>query len=264
MSRSVWQFFALAYAFSWCAFLPMALSAQGLIPGLPGWLHLLGAFGPLLAGVVLTAWYGGRSGLGELLRRILHWRIGWGWLLAAWLSPALVFLIAVVVQGVLSASWSELSSFGLLEELPGVRGLAGWLVWTLTFGLGEETGWRGFALPRLQSSYPARTAALIVGLFWAGWHAPAFLYNYELSLMSVTVFLVGILSGSALLTWLYNSTGGSLLAVILWHGTYNAATAGASPLTAAAITAAVILAAIVAGRRYGLGSSANLPVQEME
>jgi uncharacterized protein len=258
MSRSTWQFFALAYAFSWCAFVSLALAAQGLIPSLPGWLHLTGAFGPLLAAVILSAWGSGRAGLGELLGRLLRWRIGWLWLLGAWLSPVFVFLIAAGFQAVLSGSWSEFSNFGRVEELPGIQGLAGWLVWTFTFGLGEETGWRGFALPRLQSRYTPRRSALIVGLFWAGWHAPAFFYDYELSFISVTIFLVGILSGSALLTWLYNSTGGSLLAVVLWHGSYNAATAGASPLTAAAITAAVIIAAILAGRSSGLGNPAYL------
>lgn len=55
MNRDTLAFFGLAYLFSWCAFIPLALSAQGLIPSAPSWLHLAGSFGPLLA-VVL--WHG--------------------------------------------------------------------------------------------------------------------------------------------------------------------------------------------------------------
>jgi hypothetical protein len=57
--------------------------------------------------------------------------------------------------------------------------------------------------------------------------------------------------GVALLTWLYNSTGGSLLACILWHGSYNAAVAGSGGVIAVVETAVVIGAVIFIGKRYG-------------
>lgn len=53
------------------------------------------------------------------------------------------------------------------------------------------------------------------------------------------------------LTWLYNSTGGSVLATALWHGAYNAAVAGGDPVISAVVTAAVIVAFIWIVRRYG-------------
>lgn len=84
-----------------------------------------------------------------------------------------------------------------------------------------------------------------------GWQIPAFLNNFEPSVFGAMAFLVGILSGSALLTWLYNSTGGSVLAAILWHRTYNATTAGAQPEVAALVTAFVILAVIIIANRFG-------------
>ena len=64
--------------------------------------------------------------------------------------------------------------------------------------------------------------------------------------MGGLAFTVSILSGALLLTWLYNSTGGSVLATLVWHGAFNAATAGAEGLVAPIATAAVILI----GRRY--------------
>jgi uncharacterized protein len=251
IKKSPVAYFALAYALSWCAFIPVALAAQGLLDGVPDWLHVAGAFGPLLAAFVVTATTAGVPGLRDLLRRMTRWRIGPGWLLVALFSPVALLLLAALILRVFTGSWPEWSQFGYIAELPQLPWLAGWLVWILTFGLGEETGWRGFALPRLQKDHSARSAALIVGLLWAGWHIPVFFYNYEPSMFGVLAFLVGILSGSALLTWLYNSTGGSVLAAILWHGSYNAAVAGAQPEISAMVTAFVILAVIVIGNRFG-------------
>ena len=137
------------------------------------------------------------------------------------------------------------------------------MVWTLTFGLGEETGWRGFALPRLQKRFSANKATWILGLLWAAWHTPTFFYNYDLTLMSVLAFTVGILSGAVILTWLYNSTGGSLLAVIVWHGAYNTVVAGAAGEVAALVTAFIILAAILITHRFGPESFSHLPKQTL-
>ncbi len=226
---------------------------QGVWSGLPVWLHLLGAYGPLLAAFITALAFEGLDGARRLLAQMTRWRIGWGWWLVALGSPLLLFAAAALLSN-LFGSPVGLSAFGRVDELPGLAGLAGWAVWILTFGLGEETGWRGFALPRLQRRYSARTATLILGLWWAGWHAPTFFYNYELSPFSVLAFTVSILSGALLLTWLYNSTGGSVLATLLWHGTFNAATAGAQGLVAPIVTMAVILAVIFIGRRYGAES----------
>ena len=244
-------YFILAYALSWCAFVPLALQAEGFMSGIPAWSHLLGAFGPALSALTVTALTTRRAGIRELLSRISRWRIGWGYLGAALLSPLAVYLVTALALGVIAGDWAALGQYGSVAELPGVSGLAGWLVWILTFGLGEETGWRGFALPRLQKTYSARTSALVVGAFWAAWHIPTFFYNYDPLLISILSFTIGILSGSALLAWLYNSTGGSLLGCILWHGSYNAAVASSGGVIAVVETAAVIFAVIFIANRYG-------------
>lgn len=251
MTPALVLYFILAYALSWCVFIPLALQAQGLLSGVAPWLHLAGAYGPALAALVVTALTKGRAGLRELFSRMGRWRIGWGWMVVALLSPLAIYLATALVLGLVTRQPLALGTYGSIAELPGVSGLAGWLVWILTFGLGEETGWRGFALPRLQKTYSARTASLILGGLWAAWHIPTFFYNYELSVVSVLSFTIGILSGSALLTWLYNSTGGSLLACILWHGSYNAAAAGSGGAIAVVETAVVITAVIFIGKRYG-------------
>ncbi len=257
-SRSIVTFFFLAYLLSWCAFVPLALQAQGLLKGLPEWLHLLGAYGPFLAAFISALSFEGMDGVRRLTSQITRWRIGWKWWLVAVGSPLLIFSIAVLLAR-LFGNAANLASFGRVAEFPGLGGLAGWAIWILTFGLGEESGWRGFALPRLQARYTARTATLIVGLLWAAWHAPTFFYNYELSFFSVIAFTVSILSGALLLTWLYNSTGGSVLATAIWHGTFNSAVASADGAVAAITTAAVILLVILIGRRYGAESFSARP-----
>lgn len=107
-------------------------------------------------------------------------------------------------------------------------GLAAWPFWVLTSGIGEETGWRGFALPRLQRKHGALTATLILSVFWVGWHVPQFFYLPTLAAIGISGFAgfaFSIAAGAILFTWLFNSTRGSILAVVLWHGGFNFITA---------------------------------------
>jgi membrane protease YdiL (CAAX protease family) len=124
-------------------------------------------------------------------------------------------------------------------ELPGRhRAVGALLLWVATFGFGEETGWRGYALPRLQQRHRALTATLILAVFWGRWHVPTFFYlptYVALGLAGVLGFGFGLLLGAIMLTWLYNSTGGSLFAVALWHALYDFLSA--SPATTGTMTA---------------------------
>ena len=107
-------------------------------------------------------------------------------------------------------------------------GLAAWGFWFLTSGVGEELGWRGFALPRLQRTHSAITSTLLLAFCWAGWHLPAFFYVPSYMALGVRIlpgFFLGLLAGAIVLTWLYNSSGGSVLAVVLWHASFNFVTA---------------------------------------
>ena len=264
MNRKLVAYFILAYALSWSVFVPLALAKQNVIAPLPAWLHILGAFGPFTAAFIVTSVTEGAVGLRKLLGRITRWRIGWFWWAVVLLGPLALFLLGTLISGIVVGDWSVVQQFGSMAELPWLRGLGGWLVWMLTFGLGEEVGWRGFALPRLQNNHDARSATLILGLLWAGWHLPTFFYNYELSIFSVVAFAVGILSGAAVLTWLYNSTGGSVLAAIAWHGTYNAAVASGNGVVSAVVTAGVIGVAIFVANRFGPESFSHRERQTLD
>ena len=88
--------------------------------------------------------------------------------------------------------------------------------------LGEEIGWRGYALPRLQAGRSALGASLILGVIWALWHLPLWLTGAPgRTLILYAAFVVSVIALSVILTWVYNSTGGSLLMVVLLHATQN-------------------------------------------
>src|SRR5439155_25304016 len=100
----VLAFFALAYAFSWAWIIPWAATGHVVRQG-EGWpTHLPSLLGPLLAAIVVTFWTDGRPAVGDLVRRMGHWRIGWHWWLAV-LSPLLFFPI---VLGLLEVAGADL------------------------------------------------------------------------------------------------------------------------------------------------------------
>jgi len=100
------------------------------------------------------------------------------------------------------------------------------LAWGTVWGGGQEDlGWRGFLLPLLQDRYSAFVSSLLVGVAWAGWHLPLFLNPTTTHggwpLSQQLIWIVSILAGSILWTWMYNSTGGSVLAVAVFHAGVN-------------------------------------------
>jgi membrane protease YdiL (CAAX protease family) len=82
--------------------------------------------------------------------------------------------------------------------------------------VGEELGWRGFALPRLLEGGSAPAASLILGLLWLGWHLP----SYATGAISA-IFIPLPLITAFLYTWLYQHTNGSVLIAIVFHSLVN-------------------------------------------
>jgi membrane protease YdiL (CAAX protease family) len=156
-----------------------------------------------------------------------RWRVGWGYASFAILSPVVLFLLAAVVVRVVSGRWPDLRLLGQANYLP----YLGWGVlplWLVTFGFGEETGWRGFALPRMQKTMSVSKATLLLGLLWTLWHVPSFFYHETyvgMGWIMLPGFIFGVLCGAVLFTWLYNGTGGSVLMVAVWHALFDLLTA---------------------------------------
>ncbi len=214
-----------------------------------GWpTHFPALAGPAIAAVIVTAWISGRPGLADLWRRMVRWRFPLRWWAAA-LGPAVFLAIALAIAAAVGQA-PDASAFGRYSGLPALGVVLVALLVVLLNGYGEEVGWRGFALPAIQRRVGARRAALIVAGLWALWHLPFFFLQASYRSFgppTLVGFLIGIAAGSIVLTWIYNGTGGSILAVVVWHGVYNmaAATAASSGMIAAVVSALVIVQAIV-------------------
>jgi membrane protease YdiL (CAAX protease family) len=153
------------------------------------------------------------------------------------------------VRDHLGRSW--LLSPGFLAGLPSwdrlIYGLPLTLV-TDTGPLGEEFGWRGFALPRLLRRWHPLSAALILGAIWWAWHLPTFFIStLSQSSLSIPVFLLNSLSLSVIMTWLYQRSGGDLLLMILVHTAANYCGAIGVPFGAAVSAEVACAVLIVAG-----------------
>ena len=221
-------YFVLAFACSWLITLPALLSQNGLallpfaVPFAP--FQTLGAFGPLLAAFVVTAAADGRAGINHLLRRIVRWRVGLGWYLLALGGYLLFDLLVGLIVPTTGAVGAFMEKWPLLFTLY----LPALLTSELLSPIGEETGWSGFALPRLQTKFGPWLGATILGVAWAAWHLPAFfVVDGGLGSFSPIGFVfVALLAPLVriLWTWVYNRTGGSILIAILLHAASNANT----------------------------------------
>ncbi|MDX6412599.1 MAG: protease family protein [Gaiellaceae bacterium] len=239
-------FAAIAYAVSWSWTFPLAIRGDVIMKG-QGWPTDLPALaGPACAALLVTAWIAGRAGTSELWSRITRWRMPVRWW-AATLSP-LAFLAVALGIAAAAGKLPHAADFGRYSGLP-LIGVGGVVFLAVVGGLGEETGWRGFALPTLQRRYGALVAALMITPLWALWHLPFFLtvdgFRHA-SPVAAVGFVFAIGCGSIVLTWLYNGTRGSILACAIWHGLYNVTTAtvAASGLIAGVTTTFVVVLAI--------------------
>jgi membrane protease YdiL (CAAX protease family) len=245
-SISIWvkkhpltNFFVLAYSLSWFVEIPLALQARKIIRDVfPLWFHYLAGYGPLLAALIMTGITRGKEGLQELWSQMTRWRVKPGWWLIA-ISPLGIYLLATAMLWLIRGQGIDLVVMGQVDYLPPL-GLAAIPLWILTFGIGEETGWRGFALPRLQKDRSAFSATLLLWVFWAFWHLPLFFYSYTPSI--IPGMLIGLLAGAITFTWLYNSTNGSVLMTAIWHGLFNYTT---GCITCKADTIAAIISTLV-------------------
>jgi membrane protease YdiL (CAAX protease family) len=223
--RQLVVYFMLAYALSWAIEIPIALSAREIIAvQVSPKLHYLAAFGPCVAALIVVGATEGWPGLRRLLAGLTRWRVGRGYALFAILVPPALFALAVVVSRFTQGGWPDLGLLGEADYLPRLGVLPVLGLWLLTFGLGEELGWRGFALPRLQASRSAYAAALVLGVVWAMWHIPAFFYRdtyMEMGLLVVPMVVFSVTVASVVMTWLYNGTQGSLLMVVLFHALFD-------------------------------------------
>ena len=204
-------FFAIAFALSWYPWVLALLRGSTSGPN---------PLGPLFAGIIVTAIVSGRSGLREFFSRLVRWRVGAKWYALAFIAPLLICLFVAIVTRCLMPDL-QMTAFSpeKMRELPDR-----FLFILLFIGLGEEPGWRGFALPQLQSKYSPFKASLILAPLWTLWHLP--LMGNEFPWPIVPPFVLSVFGATFMLTWVFNETRGSVLLPMLMHAVVNTISAG--------------------------------------
>jgi membrane protease YdiL (CAAX protease family) len=219
-------FFLIAYAGSWLLEVPIALSetGTGLLPfTIPTPLLVVAIaaatfLGPTLSAFIMTGTTEGRASIGRLLRRYVLWRVEFRWYLFVLLViPAIEVLGAIVVPGVLGSFQSLTLMLVLTYPVAFVS------TFILGGPLGEEPGWRGFALPRLQPLHGPLVGSIILGILWACWHLPLFWSGVWTppTIPNIVMFILMITALTIIMTWVFNNAKGSLLITMLMHASFN-------------------------------------------
>ncbi|MDF2746509.1 MAG: family intrarane metalloprotease [Propionibacteriaceae bacterium] len=157
---------------AWTLWAPLVIFSDSLPDPVAFVLRMLGSLVPSVLGLLFVGLLRGRSGVLTLFRRLLHGRIGLRWYVAVlgltMLAPLAVGL-SILMGG--STPVVENTIFGVLF-------LFAFMIFPGS-ALGEELGWRGFALPRMQAYDSALKASLVIGILWGSWHLPLWLIGTE-------------------------------------------------------------------------------------
>jgi len=224
-------FFVLTYAISW-TFLP--IEAVRFLPS-----------GPLFAALIVIPITQGWAGLKELGSRMIRWRVRWYWYVVAIGLPLAVVMLTAGLNVALGASAPSMVQFSSVSTILLVFAVR--LVNPGDGPMGEEPGWRGFALPGLQSSLSPLVSTVLLAVLVTGWHVPI-LFLEEGGLQPS--FFVGYLLGSVAVTfwytWMFNHTGGSVLITIISHSAQGTITVSGFWSAGADLAQANLLFGVVA------------------
>jgi len=208
------SFFTLAIIITWLLALPSLLFEMPFKS-----FQTAGAYGPLVAALIVSAAMGGNE-LKSLFSRMTNLRLGLGWYLLPIFGNVLLYLLVTGLSGApLMQSLAEKSTLIFTLYLPAL------FTSFLINPIGEETGWAGFATWHLQRQFKPWLAAVILGVIWAVWHLPGFFIPSEMGVFNPVNFIFFVLSSICIRiiwTWVMNNAQGSGIIGILLHASSNA------------------------------------------
>jgi hypothetical protein len=207
-------YFAVLFFITWALW--FAADAIGMAaPGRV--LFYLGVFMPGIIAMVFTYREQGTRGVRAMLARLVKVDVGARWFAFALFFIASVKLLVALIVRIGTGAWP---AFGDLP-VPLMFGAA--IGSTLLGGqVGEELGWRGYALPRLARPMGLGPASILLGVIWAAWHLPLFfILGTDTNGQSFPFYLLQVTAISIALAWLYMKTSGSLLLTMLLHAAVN-------------------------------------------
>ncbi len=217
---SLYEFLLLTFTLTWLSWAAWAVSrsasaANPLARFGGGLLLYVGVFAPSLVAMWLTRRNEGADGLTALLRRVLRVDVGLRWYVFALTYFLAIKLAAVIIYRLIVGDWPQLS------EEPWYL-MAGGVLISTPAQFGEETGWRGYALPRLAARLGYGPACVAVGVIWAAWHLPLFyIPATEMTGQAFIPYALGVTALSVGIGWVYLHTGGSLFLAMLMHSAIN-------------------------------------------
>lgn len=182
----------------------------------------IGTFsGPALAACVMSYAGGGWTEVRRLFGRLVLWRVPLRWYLFALVGvPLIITLGTIVVPGVWASRQPMDLVAALLEYVPF------FIYPALLVGgpLGEEIGWRGYALPRLQAKYGPLAASLLLGVIWTFWHWPIWISGQwtQPTLANISLYAGWLTAMSVIMMWVFNHTSASILVAVLLHASMDA------------------------------------------
>ena len=214
----LWAFFVLTFVWSWTLWLLSSAVDETHSTVAADVLSALASFGPGIAAIAMVCFSGDRAGLQRWLRRCLQWRVGWRWIALAALLPLTVMAVVALAQAALGSNLTTSPAHGQVLLIPAA------LVWVFFAGgpLGEEFGWRGYALPALQRRLGWRKASLALGAIWGLWHLPLFtMVGTTQSQTPIHVFMPMIVGLSVLFAWIFIRTRQSVVPALVLHTAFN-------------------------------------------
>jgi membrane protease YdiL (CAAX protease family) len=211
-------FVTLTFGWTWTLWIAAAGLASHA-PGLGKTLLLLAGFGPSFCGLITVWIFDGRVGLSRWLHRCLNWRLRPIWYAVAFIGPLLAMILAVSLDAILGGTLPSWPSLG--HARLAVAQVA--LVLVINGPLGEEFGWRGYALHPLTARMGWRWAGLIVGAVWGLWHLPLFFIpGMAQAQMPIALFMSGAIALSVLMARIAVNTAFSVLPALTFHWAINA------------------------------------------
>ena len=258
-TTSIAVFAVIAFGIPWSTWIVLRMRHVSFTEGTP-LAFMIGAAFCSVGGLAATYIETGTSGVKDLLRRCVLYRVRIGWWLYALFLALGVHAVATIIYGEVHGGVGPVRPFELFRQW--------WFFFVFVFGLfqgplAEELGWRGFLLPRLLSSYSPLGAAVIVGLVWAGWHIEMF----QSPVSTIALFTASTIALSILMTVLFLRTRGSVLLAIVLHWSvvpakevarisFPAAPEPPDWLRAGVVITVAVIVAVTMGKRLTLRSSA--------
>jgi uncharacterized protein len=245
LNKQFWTYIGIAYFITWTiVFGIYFLYTQNSITlNQLNFYFTFGSLGPFLSAIITTLIFYKKDGLKKLFATLKYRRLNKKSLLLS-CSPLLLFLVGWLLYPLLTGKWFSFDTTKEQFNLTNTASYFGWALPFIAYALLEELGWRGFALPHLQTKFSAFKSTIILSFIWALWHAPFFLWRFNLSVGITIGFFFGIFVGAIILTSIFNLSRGSVLAALIFHLTNNIASAFDKDYIVAVVSTGFVFLAI--------------------